>query len=527
MTHEKTIDVLIVDDDPDHVFLARTAFERDPRWAVDTAPTVAAARERLAARTYDVVVADYRLPDGDGLELIGDLQPRGLVIVMTAQGNERVAVDALQRGAYDYVVKDAGFPDRLPGIIDRALARYRAEMEGAERQRNVQIENRKLSQVNQRLKELDAAKSEFLSTASHELRTPLAIIREFVAIMRDGLAGPVTPEQRECLESALSNCDRLEALVNDILDLQKIESGRVRLRRRALDLLPLIKQCYHDFLPRFTAREQILELVVPESLPYVLGDEDRIAQVLLNLVGNANRHTPPGSRVRVTAHRRGERVIVAVEDSGPGIPAQEQGLVFEKFVQLNRQHGAGAKGTGLGLAIAKNIIDLHEGDIWLRSTPREGSTFFFALPVYGEENAVRALVKDRLIVAEGSGERITLALLRLEHDGSDSGEPGGRLTLARAQELAEAQMRRRDDEVFAAEEEQMLVILTASDEEGGDAIAARVVGAVLGAAGPETRVAWSSVTMTPGLEPEQWIAIAKERMTWATVPGCPAAARSA
>jgi signal transduction histidine kinase len=540
MTNEQTIDVLIVDDDPDHVFLARTAFERDPRWVVDSAPTVAAARERLAARNFAVVVADYRLPDGDGLELIEDVQPHGLVIVMTAQGSERVAVDALQRGAYDYVVKDAGFPDSLPDVIDRALAKYRAETEGAERQRHVQLENRKLSEVNQRLKALDVAKSEFLSTASHELRTPLAIVREFIAIMRDGLAGPVTPEQRECLDSALNNCDRLESLVNDILDLQKIESGRVRLRRRRLDLKPLIKECYHDFLPRFSAREQLLELVVSDGLPHVLGDEGRISQVLFNLVGNANRHTPGGSRVRITAHRRAERVIVAVEDNGPGIPAEEQGLVFEKFVQLNRQPGAGARGTGLGLAIAKNILDLHEGDIWLRSTPREGSTFFFALPTYDEGRAVRALVKDRLIVAETSGEHITLALLRLDpprptdvarppegaasHPATRGRAPEARLTLARAQELAEAQLRRRDDEVFAAEEEQLLVMLTASDESGEDAIVARVVQAVLGAAGPTARFSWSSVSITPGIEPEEWITIAKERLSPAVAhAGDPAA----
>jgi len=516
MNAQKPLSILIVDDDPDHVFLARAALQRAPHWVAETAGTVAAAKEKLREAAYGAVVADFRLPDGEGLDLIDSVPPDTAVVVMTAQGNERVAVEAMQRGAYDYLIKDISFPELLPDVIQKALNRHRSRIEGARQQATVRKENRKLVQANQKLKELDAAKSEFLSTASHELRTPLTIIREFISIMRDGLAGPISDDQRECLDSALGNCDRLETLINDILDLQKIESGRLRIRRRRSDVSSLLRQCYHDFLPRFATRQQTLELDVDPSLPPALCDEDKIGQVLINLLGNANKYAPNGARVVLSAQTRGGRLVVSVEDDGPGIPAEDQVQVFEKFVQLNRQHGKGAKGTGLGLAIAKNIVELHEGDIWLQSTLGAGSTFYFTLPLFTEDRAVEALVRDRLLITEVSGAELTVTLVKIDPESAAAtfADPEARRqTLEHLQSIATAQLRRREDEVFVADSETMLIIITESDASEGEAIAERVTRAVGETLGVRARLRQATVTVSSGIDPRDWIAAARERLS--------------
>ena len=215
---EGKISILVVDDDIDHLELVRTALEGNPLWSIDTAETTEVGFEKIKSGDYRVVLVDYRLPDGNGLDLIDWIKDDSLAIVMTSQGGEEIAVKAMKMGAYDYVVKDAVFFELLPDIVQKAIERHGADLELRQLREILKEENTKLVEANKKLRALDNIKSELLSTASHEWSQPLTIIREFVSQIRDGLAGPTTDDQKECLESALENCSVLDKLLNNVLE---------------------------------------------------------------------------------------------------------------------------------------------------------------------------------------------------------------------------------------------------------------------------------------------------------------------
>lgn len=466
---KKTARILIVDDNEDHCFLIQMALQRNPDWLIDFCHTVEEALRAVLQKRYDIVLADYLLPDGKGTDLLEKARDDLPVLIMTSQGNEKIAVDAIRRGAVDFVLKDSRFPIPLPEVITSILCgETRPRLAHPLPDPGDPSENEQLERDNRKLKELDRRKTEFLSTASHELRTPLTIIREFIAIVYDGLAGPVTEEQQSCLNSALNNCTRLETLINDILDLQKLESGRYRFRRRRVNITPALKQCVDDFKPRLAKQNQRLTLYIPEALPYLLCDEDKIIQIVVNLLGNAHKYSPENSAIALLANPRGNRVVIAVKDNGSGIAPGDQSKVFDKFIQLDRVHGPGARGTGLGLAIARNIVEMHDGEIWVRSTPDSGSTFFFTVPVYDETTAAQATIKDRITFAQSSGDPTHISLIQFNRSGVNTcgiSDLGATLAmLAAAQErLSHALAQRFDEEIFVISSEELIGILASGE----------------------------------------------------------------
>lgn len=270
-----------------------------------------------------------------------------------------------------------------------------------------------LIQTVSKLKELDNAKSRLVANVSHELRTPLTIISSFVSLVHDGIAGAISDQQKECLATVLRNCDRLANLIDDVLDLGRIESGREEFKRRRLNLPDLLRQCHHDFLPKFLVKHQQLNLAIPEeAFPDVLGDADKIAQVLTNLVGNANKFTPDNGEITVSLTRDGENARIDVIDDGAGIAPDDQVRLFEAFTQIDRpEGGSGSKGTGLGLTISKHIIDAHEGVLKVESEIGNGSRFFFTLPLYSEEKAFEAFINDRLRFMQARNRKPTMILV--------------------------------------------------------------------------------------------------------------------
>lgn len=242
-------------------------------------------------------------------------------------------------------------------------------------------------------------KDEFISTVSHELRTPLAIVKCAVENMKDGVIGELSTKQDRIVKIACANVDRLTKLIDDILDLSRLEAGTVRITRHSVPLDQLV----HDTVRRFTllAQEHGVTLVpnVQFGLDPVHADIDKINQVLDNLIGNAIRFARQRVTVRVQAMgsavtgglpmgpleefiaRGGDGVLVSVIDDGNGIPGEKLGQLFSKFVQIDRPSGgAGYKGTGLGLAICKEIVELHDGRIWAESEHGDGARFHFVLP---------------------------------------------------------------------------------------------------------------------------------------------------
>ncbi len=236
-------------------------------------------------------------------------------------------------------------------------------------------------------RKIEKIKSEFVSLVSHELRTPLSAIKEGVEIVADGTQGKLSGIQKECLEIALSNIRRLNRLIGDILDISKIQSNLLTVKRVPCDVAEIIDQVYH--LGKIEIEKSGLVLVtdIEKKLPRVMGDRDRLIQVLVNLLNNAVKFTRESSRIRLTARRADNEVEFAVADQGPGIPGEEISKLFGRFVQLDSTLVRRVGGTGLGLYISKNLVDAMGGRIWAESKQGEGAVFKFVLPA--EEDAGR------------------------------------------------------------------------------------------------------------------------------------------
>ncbi|HEU4744483.1 MAG TPA: GAF domain-containing protein, partial [Anaerolineales bacterium] len=236
--------------------------------------------------------------------------------------------------------------------------------------------------------EVDRLKSEFVATVSHELRTPMTSIRGYVDVLLMGAAGAVNENQVHFLNIVKNNTERLNILVNDLLDVSRIESGRVTLSPQALDIREIAEDVIGDVLRRSQEENKpmALSLDAPKKLPAVYGDIERVRQILGNLVDNAYHYTPENGTITVQIHtpNGGKEVQVDVKDTGVGIPLEDQSRVFERFYRGEHPLVLQTPGTGLGLSIVKEIVEMHKGRIWMKSTgvPGDGSIFSFTLPVY-------------------------------------------------------------------------------------------------------------------------------------------------
>jgi signal transduction histidine kinase len=248
---------------------------------------------------------------------------------------------------------------------------------------------------NAKLKQLDVMKTVFLTTASHELRTPLAIIREFVALIRDRITGDINHEQEECLDSALRNCDRLGSLINGILDLQRLESGKVRLHLRRVELPALLQTTIVDFHVIAEKRGQTIQLNLDRELPAVLCDSDHTVRILVNIIGNAVKFTPEGGTIAVTAstdEKNPGYVSIAVSNTGDGLSPSEMARLFGRFTQLDENPRTEKTGSGLGLAITKELVELQGGHISVTSQLGEKTEFLITLPTYSRDSEIRSFI---------------------------------------------------------------------------------------------------------------------------------------
>lgn len=229
------------------------------------------------------------------------------------------------------------------------------------------------------LQELNRLKSEFVATASHELKTPISSIGMSVRLLRERRGDVLDDRDRELLDAAAEDVDRLRDLVDDLLDLSKIESGRMEMEREAISVSLICDKALEVLRTQADEKNISVAVNIPEELPDVHADPNKVTWVLNNLLSNALRYSEQGDHVQIEANTIGESVRISVEDEGAGIPYEYQSKIFDKFVQVDSDHAPG--GTGLGLAIAQEIIHAHGGRIWVDSTPGEGSTFTFTLPV--------------------------------------------------------------------------------------------------------------------------------------------------
>jgi len=236
-----------------------------------------------------------------------------------------------------------------------------------------------LEQKNKELQKLDILKSEFVSVVSHELRTPLSIIKEGISLVLDGITGKINPKQDKILGTSKDSVDRLARIINNLLDISKIESGTVKLDKKLIDINYLVHKAASGFERK--AKEKGLEIrfKLPHGKLELLIDEDRIFEVLVNLNGNSFKFTTKGY-VQIEVVDHGHEVQCVVSDSGIGVSPENLSSLFGKFVQFDRIDGGGEKGTGLGLSIVKGLVELHGGKIWAESEFGQGMRMYFILP---------------------------------------------------------------------------------------------------------------------------------------------------
>lgn len=269
----------------------------------------------------------------------------------------------------------------------------------------------KLNQQTKELRQLNQVKTEFISQVSHELRTPLSIIKEGVKLTMDGTTGPVNDTQKECLTMALDGVNRLGHLINDLLDISKIESGRLFLNKKVVDIKDIVENVSIIYGGSLEKKKLSFHLDVPEHIPQIFGDHDKIIQVITNLIDNSMKFTGEGGAITLSlkeettkseqgAQESETHVRVSVSDTGMGIPPEEHEKIFEKFYQVSSFNlGGQNRGTGLGLAIARSLVEAHGGKIVLQSALGKGSCFSFSLPVYKgqKETDVKLKSEDQLL----------------------------------------------------------------------------------------------------------------------------------
>ncbi len=256
----------------------------------------------------------------------------------------------------------------------------------------IAIENVRLfNEIQDKSQQLEVAnkhKSEFLANMSHELRTPLNAIIGFSEVLLERLFGDLNPKQEDYLKDIFSSGKHLLGLINDILDLSKVEAGRMELEPSTFDLASAVSNAMTLVRERAQSHGIALGQQIDSKLTEITADERKFKQILLNLLSNAVKFTPDNGRIDVTARLEASEVVVAVHDTGIGIAPEDQAAVFEEFRQVGRNYTSKQEGTGLGLALTKRFVELHGGRIWLESEPGKGSTFTFTIPVGHGHGAV-------------------------------------------------------------------------------------------------------------------------------------------
>lgn len=261
---------------------------------------------------------------------------------------------------------------------------------------------------------IDRIKNEFISNVSHELRTPLTSVREGISQILEGLLGKTTLEQKEFLSMCLKDIDRLSRIVDGLLDISRIEAGKITLKKETLDIVDLAKSVIASFSLKIKAKG--LELIedFTDEKAEVYADKDKIIEVFTNLLGNAIKFTEKGS-ISVSVVNKAKLVECCVSDTGRGIAKKDIPRVFSRFQQFGRVYGPGEKGTGLGLSIVRSIIELHKGQIKVESSLNKGTKFIFTLFKYTSEELFRQYIVDSLKEAVHNDEPLSIFVFYIEN----------------------------------------------------------------------------------------------------------------
>ena len=323
-------------------------------------------------------------------------------------------------------------------------------------------------------KEIDKMKSEFISIVSHELRTPLTSIKNAVSIILGGTAGEVTQNQERFLSMVLRNIDRLAGIINDLLDLSKLEAGKVEMRFQEVDLNEPLDVVISSLRLQAEKKSIIITKEIPVGLPKVYGDKDKIEQIFINLINNAIKFTPEKGHIHVSARLVHEDFIeVCVEDTGIGIPEEKLDKVFDRFHQISESLTRETGGTGLGLPIVKGIVEGHKGSIRVESKVGKGSGFIFTLPAYSPENASKDHLDMEIARARKMGISLSLVMLKIkesEYLSEVYGEEETLKILDQVKQVVQDTVRRTTDVINIQKTGWVIITLADTPKEGASAL---------------------------------------------------------
>ncbi len=352
-----------------------------------------------SSKEFDCILLDFHLPDVDGIEFLNlldrETKTKVPVIMLTGQGNETIAVDALRAGAADYLPKRVASTESLKRTINNAVEKYHLRNAVENQTHRLQKKNRELTRKHEEIQR-------FYQTVSHELKTPLTSVKEFVCIILDGLAGPINDEQKEYLSLVKESCEQMANGVNDLLDVTRLETGKYRIELEPNNIEKVIHHIVNSM--KVIAKQKLitLDMQLDENLPDVYMDPKRIEQVLTNLINNAIKFTDKYGKIFVKGRLESDKsdyIKISVTDTGCGIAADDLKKIFERLYQVKPEHNPNATSTsagglGLGLNICKELVNLHEGKLTVESKVGTGSTFSFTLPIYHEDTGLDSLIME-------------------------------------------------------------------------------------------------------------------------------------
>lgn len=568
----ESIKIMIVDDEADDAFITTRCIKKGLQCAdlsIDHAGSFSELEARLERSAYDLFLIDYHLGEFTGLEVMRVIRRRGIkapMVLLTGQGDERVAVAAMKAGASDYLSKETLSPEILSNTIRYSMELFQAEAlryktekslkrseekyrtiintttEGywafdpdlrtidlnaslclmlgysreeilalrpdklIEKKRRIpfkgamksilsshhksfetvlktkdgqslhtlfnatSIRSRKgkilqvfafvtdisrqkeaeetLKRANESLKKLDLMKSDFVSNVSHELRTPLTSIKNAITILAKGKAGALNETQEGFLKMAARNIDRLAELLNDVLDLSKLEAGKVENRPSELKLSKLLQNITLLFKDQAKEKGLQFEVGTGQNLPPVYADADRVEQVLCNLLSNAMKFTHGGGRVSLSLVEEEGWLTICVSDTGPGLSSKDQERVFERFYQVGDSLGQTLQGTGLGLSIARELVTMQGGTMGVQSEIGQGCRFFFTLPVFSKQ-AVEMAALEKVIRAFPKDSIFSLVLVAVHSVKSDQGNTSEHEITHQIGDMIRQILREDDDLIIA------------------------------------------------------------------------------
>jgi signal transduction histidine kinase len=404
---EQAFRILVVDDERDNREVLQAQLLKLPgvKLEVAVAEDGDQALETLKNQPADLVFLDYRLPPTDGLEIldrIRQLHPKTAVVMMTAAGNEQIAVSAMKKGAMDYLThKDLRQVD-----LSQLLRRV--------------VEIRALVNQNMELRQVNQMKNEFIANVSHELRTPLTVVIGYANTMRDGSLGALNEPQKKALTAVIERAEGLLATLNNILRIREVHEGVPQLMLKPVEFKALVERRIEKAGKEIRRKELALETILPKAPAWVMADEEKLGDVVDNLLSNAAKFSPQKGTLVVELHVRGSAAAFSVADRGPGIPPELMPHLFDPFFAAGQGPTREYPGLGLGLPLSKQIVERLSGRIWLESAGAgKGAVARLELPLCAPDAAPvvvegeDALRKKTVLIVEDNPDLVEVLMLFL------------------------------------------------------------------------------------------------------------------